>query len=90
MIKDKYNKPVLEALSEELGISIDELEKVHDSAFKFARETIKAIPFKDMTLEEFHNTKKTFNIPGLCKLYPSEALFKRINNIDNGKKKESK
>lgn len=83
MIKDKRNIPVLERLSEKHGISISELEKVHDSAFKFIRRTVASIPFKDMSIEEFDATKKSFNIPSLGKFFPNRKQFIKINRLDN-------
>jgi hypothetical protein len=35
--------------------------------------------FKTMTLEEFRNTKKNFNIPGFGKLYAKEEIFYNLN-----------
>lgn len=82
MIKDNLNIALLKALSEELNISIDELEKVHDSAFKMINKTISKLDFSSMTLEEFRNAKKSFNIPGLGKFYPNERVFVEINKLD--------
>ena len=34
------------------------------------------------TFEEFKNAKKSFNIPGLGKFYPSESIFLKINKLN--------
>lgn len=58
-----------------------EVEEVLDSMYGFIKDTIEEIEFTDMDLEEFHNSKKNFNLPGLCKLFVSEKRFKKINGI---------
>lgn len=90
MIKDKHSIPALKRVSEVHGLDVKEIERVHDSPFKFIKETIQEIPFKEMTLDEFKVAKKTFSIPGLGKIYPSESIFisvnKNKNKINNIKK----
>ena len=43
--------------------------------YKLIRAKIVELDYKNMTFEEFKNAKKSFNIPGLGKFYPSESIF---------------
>ena len=79
MEKDKIILDILVRLKNEEGVSLKELEDIIESPFKFARETTKSMDFKTMTLEEFRNTKKNFNIPGYGKLYAKEEIFYNLN-----------
>lgn len=81
MIKDTYIKGILKDTADECNVGILEVESVVESAYKFIYEAITPIPFKDMSLEEFKNTKKNFTMPGLFKLYADEGRFIRINKL---------
>lgn len=82
MIKDKLIEDNLELTATTCEVTTTKVEEVIDSVYGFIRHTIKSIPMKDLSLEEFNKTKKNFNIPGLGKLYTTEKKFKRINKIE--------
>lgn len=79
MQKDRLIIEVLKEVATQEDITIAEVEKVVDLTHKFIYNTITAIPFKEMTLEEFRNTKKNFILPSLCKLFAEEARFYNMN-----------
>lgn len=81
MIKDKHIKAILEELAQRYNLTVKEVEEIVESPYKFMRETISNIDFKNMTEEEFNNTKKSFNIPSMFKFYPSKNAFKKINKL---------
>lgn len=80
MEKDRIILQILSEIKEDNSISIKELEKIVESPFQFARDILREIEIKDMSLEEFRNTKKNFNIPGFGKLYAKEEIFRKVNN----------
>ena len=79
MEKDRIIIDILVNLKNEENITLKELENIIESPFKFAREITKNIEFKEMSLEEFKNTKKNFNMPGFGKLYAKEEIFYNLN-----------
>lgn len=83
MEKDRIIIDILVNLKNEENITLKELENIIESPFKFARETTKNIEFKEMSLEEFKNTKKNFNMPGFGKLYAKEEIFYNLNKKKN-------
>lgn len=88
MIKDKYSLRALQDTSLEYDVSIAETEKVHDLMFKFIREVIVKLDYKNMSNEEFDNAKKIFNITGLGKLYPRKRYWKKLNEINKNREKK--
>lgn len=82
MIKDNKINECLYKMSEELSLPTKEIERMIDSIGSFIRNTTHNINAKELTLEQFDNTKKNFNIPGLGKLYTSRKRFIQINKID--------
>jgi hypothetical protein len=79
MEKDRIILDILVNLKNEENITLKELEDIIESPFKFAREITKSMDFKEMSLEEFRNAKKNFNIPGFGKLYAKEEIFYNLN-----------
>ena len=82
MIKDKFIETALDNVADSNGISAEEVEKAIDAMYKLIRSKIVELDYKNMTFEEFKNAKKSFNIPGLVKFYPSESIFLKINKLN--------
>ncbi len=81
MIRDNRIDKLVSQVATEFNVSEKEIEDIVDAEGYFIRKTIQAIPYKEMSLEEYRNTKKNFNLPGLCKLYTSERGFININKL---------
>ena len=82
MIKDKFIEVALDNVADSNGISAEEVEKAVDAMYKLIRSKIVELDYKNMTFEGFKNAKKSFNIPGLGKFYPSESIFLKINKLN--------
>ena len=82
MIKDKFIEVALGNVADNNSISAEEVEKAIDAMYKLIRSKIVELDYKNMTFEEFKNAKKSFNIPGLGKFYPSESIFLKINKLN--------
>jgi hypothetical protein len=82
MIKDKFIEIALDKVATANNTTSEEVEKVIDAMYKLVRSKIVILDYKNMTLEEFRQAKKSFNIPGLGKLYPSESTFIKINKLN--------
>ena len=60
---------IIGKVSQELGLSIEIVDKTYESYWKFIRQTIQSLPLKDdISEEEFAKLKTNFNIPSLGKL----------------------
>lgn len=81
MDKDKIIVEILKEVSTANNISPRELEYMIDSLYRFVNTTVTANDFTKMSMEDFNNAKKNFNIPSLGKLYTSELKFKELNKI---------
>jgi len=79
MIKDERIKDVLRNEAEKFGVNIKDIEEVIDSMYYFIYEKVSKLDMRNMTYEDFLNTKKNFYIPALFKFYASEYNFKRLN-----------
>ena len=82
MIKDKFIEVALGNVADNNSISAEEVEKAVEAMYKLIRVKIVELDYKNMTFEEFKNAKKSFNIPGLGKFYPSESIFLKINKLN--------
>ena len=82
MIKDKFIEVALSNVADNNSISAEEVEKAVEAMYKLIRAKIVELDYKNMTFEEFKNAKKSFNIPGLGKFYPSESIFLKINKLN--------
>ena len=82
MIKDKFIEIALGTVADNNSISAEEVEKAVEAMYKLIRAKIVELDYKNMTFEEFKNAKKSFNIPGLGKFYPSESIFLKINKLN--------
>ena len=82
MIKDKFIEVALDNVADNNSISAEEVEKAVEAMYKLIRAKIVELDYKNMTFEEFKNAKKSFNIPGLGKFYPSESIFLKINKLN--------
>lgn len=87
MEKDKIILDILVGIKNKENVSLKELEDIIESPFHFARETTKKMDFKEMTLEEFRNTEKNFNLPGFGKLYAKEEIFYNLNKKKDNEEK---
>lgn len=62
-------KEAISKLSNELGVSEEDIDIAYKSFYKFIRETIKNLPLKDnLSEEEFSKLRTNFNLPSLGKL----------------------
>ena len=82
MIKDKFIEVALGNVADNNSISAEEVEKAVEAMYKLIRAKVVELDYKNMTFEEFKNAKKSFNIPGLGKFYPSESIFLKINKLN--------
>lgn len=82
MIKDKFIEVALGNVADNNSISAEEVEKAVEAMYKLIRAKIVELDYKNMTFEEFKKAKKSFNIPGLGKFYPSESIFLKINKLN--------
>lgn len=85
---------ILNKLSKKLNLSIEELEKIYKSYWKFIRQTIEGLPLKeDLKEEDFNKIKTNFNIVNIGKLsctYPRYKVLKEHNKRrEDAKHKES-
>ena len=81
MDKDKITIEILKEVSAANNVSPKELEYMVDSLYRFINTTVTANDFTKMSMEDFNDAKKNFNIPSLGKLYTSELKFKEVNKI---------
>lgn len=68
----------IKELSRETGIPESIVQKVFESQFKMARETIKNIDMVNMAEEEFNNTKTNFNWKYIGKLYTKYSTIQKL------------
>lgn len=80
---DDVIKRMFKEVAEDNSVTVAEVIDIFESQFAFIRETIKKIDFKDMSEEEFNNTKKNFNIPNIGKLYTNYRILEYLNNLKN-------
>ena len=74
----KYEEAV-KIVSEELDISYEVVLEAYRSFWRFIRENISELPFKqDITEEEFNKLRTNFNIPSLGKLSCNYDRYKAI------------
>lgn len=65
-------------MSKELGVPYDVCVDAYMSQWHFIHEKLKEIPLKEMTLEQFRDTKHNFNLTSIGKLYVTEDMFNKI------------
>ncbi len=80
MIKDAQINKILFDLRETHSLTEKQIEDIVESSYSFIRKTIIEIPYHESDVEDFDKIKKAFNMPGLCKFYPSKTVYKKIKN----------
>ena len=86
MDKDSRIIRIIKDVAANNNVTEKDVEKMVDSLYDFIYTTVTAPEYATMTLEEFKATKKNFMIPELMKFYADEAIFKKINRIDERRK----
>lgn len=77
---------ILNKLSRELNIPIEELIKVYKAYWRFIRCTIESLPLKEELDEEaFSKLKTNFNISNLGKLSCTYSRYKAMKNLNKRK-----
>lgn len=88
---------ILNRVSRDIGLPYEVVKEAYESYWRFIRETIKSLPFKDdLSEEEFNRLSTNFNIPSIGKLnctYERYIKMKKrysnylniINNADSKK-----
>lgn len=89
---------IITQVSKEIGLPYEVTKEAYEFYWRFIRETIKNLPFKEnLTEEEFNKYKTNFNIPSIGKLHCTydrySKLKKRYKNylklINNADSKEN-
>lgn len=62
-------------MSEELGVPYEVCKDAYMSQWHFILEKLGTFNMKSMTLEEFQQTKRNFNLPSIGKFCVSERKF---------------
>ena len=75
----KQLEPIINKMSEELGVPYEVCVQAYMSQWHFILEKINSLDIKGMTIEEFRQTKKNFNIPSIGKLCITEKRFNSVN-----------
>jgi hypothetical protein len=86
MKKDSKIDNLVRDVATNNNVADKDVEMVVDLSYDFVNNTISAINFKEMSVEEFRNTKKNFNMPGLFKLHTLEGKFVKMNKLDEDEK----
>ncbi len=83
MENDKKLQKIYKKVAEAHNLTIQEVKAINESQFKFIRETMRSIDFKEMDESNWENFKTNFNLKYLGKLYINPfTVFK--NNKKNG------
>ena len=72
----KQLEPIIEQMSKELGVPYDVCVDAYMSQWKFIKEKLRTFELKGMSIEQFRETKKNFNLPSIGKLCVTEKKFK--------------
>lgn len=83
-------KPHTEKIAEKYQVSQQEVLDIYNCVFEFIRKHISKIPLSGMTKEEFENTRTSFTIPGLGRLYTRHDRIEYLDKIFNKNKNENK
>jgi len=76
---------VFKIVSDDVGLSKAEVEKIYKAYWKAIREHITSIPLKeDLTEEEFEDYRPNVNIPSIGKLYVTFDKYKKRRDIVKG------
>lgn len=65
-------------MSKELGVPYDVCADAYMSQWHFIHKKLNEFSLKEMTLEQFKQTKHNFNLTSIGKLYVTEDMFKKI------------
>lgn len=91
--RDVQERRVYAEVAKELGLSPKFVEQVYKSFWRYIRESISALPLKEMEIlskEEFDKIVPYYVLPRLGRLYFSYYKFKGKKERYNDKIKESK
>lgn len=80
-------KRLIKMLSEEYGLTVDEIKEIVESPYKFTHERIKTYNLRDINEKEFNALKKVFLYKGFGKIYISYNLIARRNKQRENTKK---
>lgn len=88
---------ILESVSKDTKLPLEVVKEAYYSFWRFARETIQALPLKeDLTEEEFNSLQTNINVPSLGKLYcdyskylKTKKRFELISKIHDYNNKEN-
>lgn len=75
----KQLEPIINEMSKELGVPYDVCVQAYMSQWHFILEKINELKIKEMTLDEFRQAKKNFNLPSIGKLCITEKRFIAVN-----------
>jgi phage/plasmid-associated DNA primase len=90
MRKTRNDKQKIKELSDKYGIDEEEIEKIIESQYRFIKNTIEKIDFKnDLSEEEFNKIKKNFNIPCIGKIYTNYYQYCKVNGLKYERIKKS-
>lgn len=93
MVLSKAEELELKEIAKRYNISTNEAKEIISGMYKFIKEKIVSLEFKDTqySKEEFDGMKTNFNLPCIGKLCASHYQYSRINklNIKDGGEKDS-
>jgi len=79
-IDEKKIKDLIHTIGLNNNLTDDEVRKIVESQFRFASETIRSLPFEEMSLEELQDTNTNFYFKYLGKLFTNPDVIQRQHN----------
>ena len=70
-----------EKLAAKYNIPYETLKEIEDSPYKFMKEVVSSIDFRDLEDGEVKLLKTNFSLKYLGKLYTTEGRVKHVNNL---------
>jgi len=84
MENNKKLKAIYKKVAKKHNLTVQEVEAINESQFKFIRETMRGIDFKKMDGSNWDQFKTNFNLKYLGKLYINPFTVFKNNNKRNG------
>lgn len=79
MIRDKKLLAIYAKVALKHGLSVEQVRRINESQYKFARETIRNIDFKEMDESNWKKYKTNFNWKYLGKLFINPFIVIKKN-----------
>ncbi len=76
---DKVLTTILEEVSEELGVDMEDVDKIYTTPYKYMRRHIIRLDLYGKVSEEIEGYKTNFMMPALFKLYVNKFKLDKLN-----------